>query len=358
MSKSGYDFVSDLGITLSTSRKKNKIREEVSIEEVNKSIDMYLGFESADGRQGVLIQMMEDLTSAHFQWYLRIILKDLKLGLDSTAILKKFHPDAPKMLKKVGLSNVCTELLNPKERCVVKVEPFVPFAPMIPTTKRTPFVKTTMNEFVLEEKKNGYKVLLHFDKFGEKGNPRIELYSDSLNDVSLQYLPPFEDVVVNAIKATRCIIEGEILAWDGDQECFIHPSKMKCTVKASSGKERKEHYKKFCFFASDILYLEQKNKKTTGSILGYSLRKRRTILEKAVKQIPKRFQVLQQTRIKHIDDEGHQHAAINAAFESMIDNHLDELVIKDLDSPYLPGQRSEKWVKLSPQYLDMLRDYS
>lgn len=42
---------------------------------------------------------LNNLTPEQFKWFLRIILKDLKLGMGHGKILAAFHPDAPELYK-------------------------------------------------------------------------------------------------------------------------------------------------------------------------------------------------------------------------------------------------------------------
>lgn len=42
---------------------------------------------------------IKNLTSDQLKWFLRIILKDLKLGIETKLILAAFHPDAPEFFE-------------------------------------------------------------------------------------------------------------------------------------------------------------------------------------------------------------------------------------------------------------------
>lgn len=52
---------------------------------------------------------IKKLTAVQLKWFLRIILKDLKLAMGTTRILAAFHPDAPELYESCGsLSKVST----------------------------------------------------------------------------------------------------------------------------------------------------------------------------------------------------------------------------------------------------------
>lgn len=116
----------------------------------------------------VMVSLLNQITIADFEWIVRIILKDLKCGLNQEKILELYHPDSIKVLNTVSnLQDICEACLNPD----VKVEKFLfrLFTPLRPyLAKRVNPEKLssyfTGANFLIEEKFDGERIQLHFDE--------------------------------------------------------------------------------------------------------------------------------------------------------------------------------------------------
>lgn len=59
---------------------------------------------------------IKNLTPEQLKWFIRLILKDLRLGVESKRILAAFHPDAPEYFDTCNsLSKVLTNYLYKHE---------------------------------------------------------------------------------------------------------------------------------------------------------------------------------------------------------------------------------------------------
>lgn len=66
-------------------------------------------------------------------WLIRILLKDMKLGIGQNSILNSYHPDAKELFdSNNNLKIVCDLLKNSDVRLhEIEVEVFLPFKPML-----------------------------------------------------------------------------------------------------------------------------------------------------------------------------------------------------------------------------------
>lgn len=77
--------------------------------------------------------LLVSLSAVQLKWLIRIILKDLKIGIKETIIFDSFHPDAIDLYNFTSsLEKVCNTLIDPSKRLhEVGVSIFTPCRPML-----------------------------------------------------------------------------------------------------------------------------------------------------------------------------------------------------------------------------------
>ncbi|KAG5455422.1 MAG: DNA ligase N terminus-domain-containing protein, partial [Olpidium bornovanus] len=141
----------------------------LTMNDVNRQLDV-LSRDKAAGKQ-VFQFFFERSTPLEQKWLIRIVIKDLRIGMTERVILPIFHPDAYTLFTHASnLRKVCEELQDPNKRVSSKVrlELFHPFRPML--CKRLENVKTVLRDmnhhpFWIERKLDGERAQLH-----KKGN--------------------------------------------------------------------------------------------------------------------------------------------------------------------------------------------
>lgn len=117
--KSDGDFASVAYFVL-----KNRCREDItlSIAEVNHHLDI-ISMSNAKGKEGQkdvnssIKHLLVNLSALQLKWLIRIILKDLKIGIKEHIILDAFHPDAMDLYNFTSsLEKVCQTLADPTKR--------------------------------------------------------------------------------------------------------------------------------------------------------------------------------------------------------------------------------------------------
>ena len=172
-----------------------------------------------------------------------------------------------------------------------------------------------------EYKYDGARVQIH------KQNGRVEVFSRRLTNVT-ESLPEIVETVNLNIKAQSAIVEGEVVALNpvGYPIAFQHLMRRFKRIRDVSGMAKKIPLTLYLF---DILYLNG------ISLIAQPYEERRQILAENAGQIPLSKQIVTE---KVGEAEDFLKEAIAAGHEG--------LMAKNLDSPYTPGSRGKKWLKI------------
>ena len=172
-----------------------------------------------------------------------------------------------------------------------------------------------------EYKYDGARIQIH------KQSGTVEIFSRRLTNVTVS-LPEILETVNLNIKAQSAIVEGEVVALNsaGYPIAFQHLMRRFKRVRDVSGMAKKIPLTLYLF---DILYLND------DSLIALPYTERRQILAENAGQIPLSKQIVTE---KVGEAEVFLKEAIAAGHEG--------LMAKKLDSPYTPGSRGKKWLKI------------
>lgn len=99
------------------------------------------------------------------KWLIRMILKDMKLGISKETILQVFHPDASELYNvTTDLNKVCLQLHDPSvSLSEVSIELFSAFKPMLAAVANIRQIEKQMGNrpFYIETKLDGERIQLH-----------------------------------------------------------------------------------------------------------------------------------------------------------------------------------------------------
>ena len=101
------------------------------------------------------------------EWVVKIILKDMKMGLNHGPLLKHFHRDALKHFDGCqNLKNVCTDLANPDWTFCNEIKLMDIISPMLSqrctwTGQMVQIAKDLGNRFAIETKYDGDRIVCH-----------------------------------------------------------------------------------------------------------------------------------------------------------------------------------------------------
>ena len=172
-----------------------------------------------------------------------------------------------------------------------------------------------------EYKYDGARVQIH------KQNGRVEIFSRRLSNVTAS-LPEVVEAVKLNIQAQSVIVEGEVIALDntGYPIAFQHLMRRFKRIRGVADMSKKMPLTLYLF---DILYLNGE------SLIAEPYTQRRQILAQNVGKIPLTNQIVTD-QPSHA--EGFLKEAIAAGHEG--------LMAKRPDSPYTPGRRGKRWLKI------------
>ena len=172
-----------------------------------------------------------------------------------------------------------------------------------------------------EYKYDGARVQIH------KQDDSVEIFSRRLSDVTAS-LPEVVESVKQNIQAQSAIVEGEVIALDsaGYPIAFQHLMRRFKRIRGVAGMVEKMPITLYLF---DILYLNGE------SLIAEPYNQRRQILAQNVGEISLTNQIITE---QPSQAEGFLKEALASGHEG--------LMAKKLDSPYTPGRRGKRWLKI------------
>ncbi|CAH2231646.1 DNA ligase 4-like isoform X1 [Pararge aegeria] len=284
------------------------------------------------------------LTPQEFKWFLRMILKDLKLGMSTHRILSCFHPDAPELYRNCSdLHKVCEELDDGDTRPLeLGVQLFYAVRPMLSERMDVTHIHLApTNMYHVEDKFDGERFQMHMD------NNTFEYYSRKGFAYSKKYGKTFEFGIFTpdlrtcfSLNAHNFILDGEMMGWHKENQCFGSKG-MSYDIKKIT--EHSSYRACYCVF--DILYYNGKSLVGPPDKGGLPLCDRLEILDTLFTDVPGVIQHSKRELVKDVSD------VINA-INKAIDNQDEGVVLKDVNSYYIPAQRNAGWFKIKPEYTE------
>ncbi|XP_077509630.1 DNA ligase 4 [Amblyomma americanum] len=299
------------------------------------------GAEGSQRIKDTLCTLLCHTTASEQKWLVRMILKDMKMGMSEQSILSCYHPDAHDVFDVTSsLSKVCRELRDPKVRQhEIQVSLFSAVRPMLAERAEPRTVERRLNRepFFSETKFDGERLQVHkngteFRYFTRRSHDYSSGFGATADEGSLtQYIAgSFRSDVQS------CILDGEVIGFDPRHERFVSKGShvdVKSLTENSSLQP--------CFVAFDILLL---NGQVTTNM---PLHKRVDLLEKAVVEVPGRIQISRRQKGSTRED------AVRFLNQA-IENQEEGIVLKKVTSIYKPNARKAGWLKLKPEYVDNL----
>ena len=187
----------------------------------------------------------------------------------------------------------------------------------------------TLNEALSE---NGGKTAFEFKYDGatvqiHKQNGKVEIFSRRLTKVT-ESLPEIVEVVKRSIKAQSAIVEGEVVALNSEGYPIAFQHLMR-RFKRTRDVHNMAQRIPLTLYLFDVLYLNGE------SLITLPYHQRRQILAQTAGEISLSKQIV----TDKIDEaEGFLKEAMEAGHEG--------LMAKKLGSPYTPGRRGKKWLKI------------
>ncbi|KAI5062491.1 hypothetical protein GOP47_0023030 [Adiantum capillus-veneris] len=331
------------------SRRQSSIAATLSVANVNTLLDSLAKSNKRKVRVELVQEIVRKATILEFKWFMRILFKDLKIGLGENTILDVLHDDARAMMATcVDLKRVCSKLHNRdshpfrKELTLGKVLKCQHSKRM--NSIEAAWLAMKRSEVVAECKFDGDRMQIHRD------GPKIWFWSRNGKEHP-EYTVALQDALYCCLSSERCILDGELLVWDVEDSGFKARTKALNHDAARAARKGLNTSHRVCYVVFDILY-----EGNHGSLMHVPLKKRREVLR----------QVLHHQRSPQIFStvaEGSEWAIVpssleelNLFFWKMVEKGNEGIVLKRLDSQWAPDNRDGRWSKIKPDYVFMGSD--
>lgn len=329
---------------------------------VNELLDQLVKAEDNAARKRVFMRLATEFSATEQKWIVRILLKDLKIGLRHERVLNFIHPDAMEMYNHTNdLHKVCVDLRNSSIRYVPKIEPFQMFSPML--AKRVNFGECTTaiksDVFVMEPKLDGERITCHVK------DKEVQFISRNGINYSENYGPGIAPHVLSQVMpGVNVIFDGEMMVWDNLEYRMREFGMLKNVANAMRSGESTNKW--LCYVVWDVVYLggekaEQlirevyKGPGGVSAVMGLPQYARRQLLFKVLKPLDHRIVIIEQTLVNSKSPK-ERHDMVMAEVDKQVSNGGEGVILKDINSHYMCGESSrktKKWIKLKPDYAGM-----
>ncbi|XP_069022381.1 DNA ligase 4 [Embiotoca jacksoni] len=318
----------------------------LSIKEVNDFLDS-VAINNASKKKDLvkksLLHLITQSSALEQKWLIRMILKDMKLGVSKETVLQVFHADAADLYNvNTDLNKVCQQLHDPSvSLSEVSIGLFSAFKPMLAGVANIRNVEKQMGNspFFIETKLDGERIQLH------KDGDVYKYFSRNAFDYTQQFggsplegsLTPY---VHNVFKShvVNCILDGEMMAYNPTADTFMQKGSKFDIKRLTDDSELQT-----CFCVFDVLMV---NDRKLGK---ETLRKRHETLQTVFAPVKGRIQVVPKTDARTVRE-------VVDALNDAIDSREEGIMVKDPLSVYKPDKRGEGWLKIKPEYVDGLMD--
>lgn len=109
----------------------------------------------------MIVDIVKLCTADEILWIIRIILKDLKIGLKYEKLLELFHPDAPEYYNATSsIKEVCKEFIDPEHQLKNVLRIFHAIKPMLAAKKAPEEIRKLFEgkELLVETKYDGERI--------------------------------------------------------------------------------------------------------------------------------------------------------------------------------------------------------
>ncbi|CAG9760821.1 unnamed protein product [Ceutorhynchus assimilis] len=325
----------------------SKSKTVLKIHELNSSLDD-LSKRSNEGEAAdILMELLFKKCSAEdSRWIIRIILKDLKLGIDGNRILNCYHRDgANYFASNNSLKKVCEILYDQNINLhELDIEIFEAFRPMLSKRVDAAIFKKHFIEnklFYIENKFDGERFQLHmqngtFKYFSRRGFDFTETFGSTVN--AGIFTPKLTNTFQPFVQ--KIILDGEMMLWNKQTQKYGSKG-MELDVKKL--KESGRYQPCFCIY--DIILLND------NILTNRPLRDRYNILRRVLKDTIPGTIALSEVKETHTQQE------IVNELNWAVDHEEEGIIVKDPDSIYKYSDRNSGWYKMKLEYFqDTMND--
>ncbi|MCR4428203.1 MAG: ATP-dependent DNA ligase [Caldiserica bacterium] len=300
------------------------------LEEFFREQSLIKGGDSRKRKKLLFLNLLRRLTPLEAKFLLRLISRDMRVGLKENLVEAAISKAFGLSLKKVREANLLISdigkvalLLSKGKLEKLTLIPGNPFKFMLAETAPSSqelFSKEN-REYLAEDKYDGIRAQLH------ASFKKVWLFSRNLEEISGNF-----PEIVQAMEGFpgEIILDGEIVAFKGRALPFLHLQQRLHRIDP----ERIKKQIPVSFFVFDLLLLNG------DSLLSLPLKERRELLSSL--PLPEPLRLAHQEKIRSPEE-------MEKAFSRSRERGNEGLVLKDPDSPYSPGKRGKQWLKFKKE---------
>ena len=314
-------------------------KEELTIKKVIDNIKKLATFEgegTVDRKIALISELINSAEPEEARFIVSTILEELRIGIAAgiirDALAKLFNINVDEIEHSYNLTTDYGEVAETlKDKGIIALSK-ISLKPGIPVKSMLSVLVMNVNESFdsvgkpaqFEEKMDGFRVSIHKDK-------EIKIFTRNLENVTKQ----FPDIInyLKNVKAKNFIIDCEAVAYD--KKFLKHLPFQNISQRIKRKYDIKELADKFPVEVNvfDIIYYNDK------SLMNEPLHVRRRILEKIIKHDKGRIVL---TKKLITDDEN----KATKFFKQSLKDGNEGVMIKNINSHYIPGRYVNGWVKL------------
>ena len=311
------------------------IQKQITINEVRDTLDAIAatsGSGSKQRKERLTEALFSQVTPSEAKYLVKILTGEMRTGfhegLMEQAVAKAFDiPLATVQNASMALGDVgeAAVLAKTGKQALTNLgfRVFRPIKPMLAQVADNvdEALKTHGGETAFEYKYDGARIQIH------KLDDEVRIFSRRLTDAT-QSLPEILETVKRNIKTNEVILEGEIIATDasGFPIPFQHLMRRFKRVHGIADTAERIPLQLYLF---DILHLNGE------SLIRLTYAQRRQILSETAGNIPLTKQIVTSNK-----------ATANKFLKEALNAGHEGLMAKKLDSPYTPGTRGKRWLKI------------
>jgi len=341
----------------------------LTVGEVNQLLDeLYVAIEP-EKRKDLFQDMISRAPPREIRWLIKIILKDMKLGIGVEGILRHLHPDAVQLYHmSSSLKHVLETIAKPTDQASGETAQdsiyFKPFKPMLSERVNPGDVPerfgSLFGSIYLEPKLDGERMMIHVDKRSQ----RVTIFSRNGINFTKKYgdhqLSP---LILKAFKGNGAVFDGELVSWDPARQ-RIHPFGLNREIGKSATSSIPDTQDRdasqdllgvsedgnlFYIIFDLVFYVDIDNNEF--DLRNTELQSRRELLERILMPIEHRVEMIQNKLVAEptVDD-------IKVYLKEALDAKKEGIMVKRTNSYYKLNIRGRGWYKIKADYDETFTD--
>ena len=342
--EASWNKIGDLGkVTAELINKKTQVTLVSQKITVNKLITNLQKLESIEGagtvdrKIGLIAELLTSAKPEEARFITRTVLEELRVGIAAgivrDAIAKACNKEPKEIEQAFDLTGDYGEVAVQAKKdnlSSLKLKAGRPVNSMLSILVQNvqEGLKALGSPAQFEPKLDGFRLQIH------KARDKVKLFTRRLEEVTAQF-PEVVDYIKTHVKADACILDAEAVGYDpktGRHQPFQHISqriKRKYDIEAMAKKLPVE------INVFDVLLHNKK------SYMASSLKERRKVLEKIIKNEKQKIQVTEALITSNIKE-------AQAFYQKSLDAGNEGVMIKNITTYYRPGRYVNGWCKLKP----------